>query len=138
MDGNTALITKGADLAASKGILVVNSAGNSGNNSWKFIGAPADGDSVLAVGAVDTLKQMAVFSSYGPSADNRIKPNVCAVGQFAAVTNFNNSVSYSNGTSFSSPIIAGAAAILWQKFPNVNNMEIFKAIQNSAHLFPMP
>ncbi|MBN8702459.1 MAG: S8 family serine peptidase [Bacteroidetes bacterium] len=138
LDGNTTRITIGADIAASKGILVVNSAGNSGSSSWFYIGAPADGDSVLAIGAVNANQQYASFSSKGPSADGRIKPNVAAKGQAATVTNFSNGISSANGTSFSSPIIAGAAASLWQANPNATNMQIFKAIEQSATNYDNP
>ena len=137
MDGNTTLITIGADMAASKGILVVNSAGNSGLSSWKYIGAPADGDSVLTVGAVRADRTLAGFSSRGPSADGRIKPNVCAQGAKSAVT-IGDTVRYMGGTSFASPILAGMAACLWQAYPELTNMDIFKSIEQSAHLYEMP
>lgn len=138
MDGNTTIITKAADLAAQKGLLVVNSAGNEGNGDWKFITAPADGDSVLAVGAVDLDGNATVFSSFGPSADGRIKPNVSALGRRVAAANFDGTLDYINGTSFSCPIIAGLAACLWEAFPNKSNMEIIKAIEQSAHLYYNP
>lgn len=138
MDGNTTVITKGADIAASKGILVVNSAGNSGNKNWRYIGAPADGDSVLTIGAVDKNGSIAVFSSVGPTSDNRLKPNVCGVGALSTVLTTAGDVAASNGTSFSSPIIAGMAACLWQAYPTKTNMEIYKAIEESAHLYNYP
>ena len=132
MDGNTTRCTIGADIAASKGILVVNSAGNSGNSSWYYIGAPADGDSVLAIGAVDANENYASFSSKGPSSDGDVKPNVSAQGQGTIVYHPDWGVITSSGTSFSSPLIAGAAAVLWQSQPNATNMQIFNAIQKSA------
>lgn len=85
LDGNTTIITKAADLAAAKGIVVVNSAGNDGSNSWKYISAPADADSILAVGAVDASGNYAAFSSIGPSYDGRVKPDVAAQGQNAII-----------------------------------------------------
>lgn len=138
MDGNTTVITRGADFAAACGILVVNSAGNSGNGAWHYIGAPADGDSVLAIGAVDKDKMKASFSSFGPSYDGRVKPNVCAQGQATVVVVPSGAPSTSNGTSFSSPVMAGAAACLWQMHPAKTNMEIKQAIEQSAHLYNAP
>ena len=100
MDGNTTLITKAADLAAQKGLLVVNSAGNEGRSSWKHITAPADGDSVLAVGAVDAALQAAEFTSFGPSADGRVKPNVSALGLRVVAAKYDGTLQLINGTSF--------------------------------------
>ena len=138
MDGNSTIITMAADLAASRGILVVNSAGNSGNNDWYYIGAPADGDSVLAIGAVNDLGDIASFSSRGPSYDGRIKPNVCAQGVSTVVSDLDSTIRVANGTSFSSPLIAGLAACLWESRPDLNNMEILNLIQQSAHLYDNP
>ena len=133
MDGNTTPITIAADLAASKGILVVNSAGNSGNNSWQYIGAPADGDSVFSIGAVNSSGSYASFSSTGPTYDGRIKPNVVAQGQGSTIISaYSGNVVSGNGTSFSSPITAGMVASLWQAFPGKKNTEIMEAIQQSA------
>ena len=138
MDGNTTIITKGADMAAKKGILVVCSAGNYGNTLWKYIGAPADGDSVFTIGAVEPDSVYASFSSTGPSFDKRIKPNVVAQGYGAVTAGLNGGISYQSGTSFSSPIIAGMCACLWQSKINHNNMEIIQAIESSANQFSNP
>ncbi len=138
MDGNTTRITRGADIAASRGMLMVNSAGNSGNSNWRYIGAPADGDSVLAVGAVNRDSIPADFSSYGPAFDGDIKPNVAAIGWGTYLWSFADSVRTGSGTSFSGPIIAGMAACLWQAFPEKNNMDIFHAIERSGHRFENP
>lgn len=138
MDGNTTRGSIGADIAASKGMLVVNSAGNSGDKPWKYIGAPADGDSVLAIGAVTDEGFIANFSSEGPSADGDVKPNVCAQGQLAAIVNSSGVVTGGNGTSFAGPILAGMAACLWQAHPEATNMEIFHAIEQSAHKYDFP
>lgn len=133
MDGNTTPITRAADMAAKKGMIVVNSAGNSGMSPWHYISAPADGDSVMAVGAVDNDSVVAPFSSYGPAADGDIKPNVAAVGWRTVTWSFeDDTIRLGNGTSYSSPIIAGMAACLWQAFPNKGNMDIFYAIQQHA------
>ncbi len=136
LDGNTALITKAADMAASKGVLVVNSAGNEGNGSWRYVTAPADGDSVLAVGAVDYNRVKMGFSSFGPTVDGRVKPNVMAWGGQTAYLNASGEVERGNGTSYASPVIAGMAACLMQANPNKSNMEIFAAIERSCdHYF---
>lgn len=138
LNGNTTPITIGADVAASKGILVINSAGNSGGDAWRFIGAPADGDSVLTIGAVNSERAYASFSSRGPTADGRIKPNVCAMGQQSVLVVSSGEIARSNGTSFSSPILAGMAACLWQAHPTASAMEIFKAIEQSADQYENP
>lgn len=132
MDGNTTVVTRGADMAASKGILVINSAGNSGSSSWYYIGAPADGDSVFAIGAVDSTRSYVSFSSKGPSSDGQIKPNVAAQGAGVVVASAFSGIQRSSGTSFSSPIIAGTSACLWQAFPDLTNVEIMRAIEKSA------
>ncbi len=138
MDGNTTVITRGADMAAAKGILVVNSAGNSAGSPWQYIGAPADGDSVFSIGAVDNNGTYAPFSSTGPTADGRIKPNVAATGWGTAVSDGANGVTFGSGTSFSSPIIAGMSACLWQAMPEKTNMEIQQAIMQSASQYTNP
>lgn len=132
MDGKTAISTRGVTIAASKGIIVVSSAGNSGNSGWKYITAPADADSILTVGAVNANGNLASFSSRGPTFDKRLKPNVVAQGQSAIFASVSGGITSGNGTSFSSPIMAGAVACLWQAYPNKTNMEIIDAVQRSA------
>ena len=132
MNGNTTPVTRAADLAASRGILVVNSAGNSGGGSWQYIGAPADGDSVFSIGAVDALGMYAYFSSTGPTSDGRMKPNVMAQGLGAAVISGGGNVSHGSGTSFSSPIMAGALACLWQSAPSFTAEQIRIAVRRTA------
>jgi subtilisin family serine protease len=111
MDGKTTFITRGAEIGASRGMILVNSAGNSGNESWKYIGAPADAPSVISVGAVNSNKSISSFSSFGPTADGRIKPEITAQGGAVWVVNFSSGVPVtSSGTSFSSPIMAGLIA----------------------------
>jgi serine protease AprX len=138
MDGNTTRCTIAADIASSKGILVVNSAGNSGNNPWHYITAPSDGDSVLCVGAVNADRHHAAFSSYGPSSDGRVKPNVCAMGFACVIADLDSTIRTGNGTSFSSPITAGLATCLMQAFPERSNMDILHAIEQSAHSYYTP
>jgi hypothetical protein len=132
LNGDKTIAARGADMAARKGILVVASAGNSGNESWKYINTPADGDSVLAVGAVDASGAVAAFSSYGPAADGRIKPEVASVGVSTILQGANGAVASGNGTSFSAPNIAGLAACLWQGFREATNMEVIAALQQSG------
>ncbi len=138
LDGNTTVVARAADMAASKGILVVTSAGNYGNKDWVHIGSPSDGDSVLAVGAVDEFKNLAPFSSIGPTADGRLKPNIVAQGVRTAFIDIDGSFTYVNGTTFSSPLIAGLAACLWQNNPQLNNMQIIESIENSGSYASMP
>ncbi len=138
IDGNTAISTQAADFAARKGMIVVNSAGNQGNSFWHFISAPADADSVLAVGAVDAQMQVTTFSSRGPSFDGRVKPNVAAQGRDAVIINGSGNISTGNGTSFASPITAGLVACLWQAFPEKSGAEIIADIQESASHFSQP
>lgn len=133
MDGNTAPVTKGADRAMSRGMIVVNSAGNDGNSAtWPWVGAPADGDSVFSIGSVNAQGQYSNFSSIGPTADGRLKPNVTAQGSQTVLASINGGTSTSSGTSFSSPIIAGMTACLWQVDPTMRNMDVLNAIQMSA------
>ncbi len=138
MDGNTTRCTIAADIAAEKGILVVNSAGNSGNNSWHYLTAPSDGDSVLCVGAVDANMHHAFFSSYGPSSDSDVKPDVVTMGQATVYAALDSTINTGNGTSFSSPIMAGMAACLMQAFPDKSNMDILHAIRESASRYHSP
>ena len=132
LDGRTTLITRAATVAARVGILVVNSAGNAGSQPWRYVLAPADADSILAVGAVDTLLQRAAFSSVGPTADGRLKPNVSAVGRQAAVVNPNGVITYGNGTSLSAPSVAGLAAGFWQSSPALTAQQVLAYLQQAG------
>ncbi|CAG0972784.1 MAG: S8 family serine peptidase [Bacteroidetes bacterium] len=138
LDGNTCRISVASDFAVSKGMFAVCSAGNSGASVWYHIGAPADADSALTVGAVDAGGVITNFSSRGPSADGDIKPNVCAQGRDAIVSSMGGGIQTANGTSFSSPITCGAVACLWQANPTMTNMEIYDAIIKSAHKYNFP
>ena len=138
LNGDITVSARAADLAAARGILVVNSAGNSGNDYWKRIVTPADADSVLAVGAVDLSGMPGSFSSYGPSADGRVKPDVASVGVSALIQNTAGGVLPANGTSYSGPKMAGLAACLWQAFPDVNNMRILRALRESGNRYGDP
>ena len=139
MDGKTALSTRAADLASERGIVVVISAGNSGNDaSWQVITAPADADSVLAIGAVTRTGNYASFSSRGNSADGRTKPDVVAVGSGTALCNTFGFDSTSNGTSFSAPLVAGLVAGFWQANPHLTAQEVTRCIRKSGHQFASP
>lgn len=132
MNGHTTMAAIGADMAARKGILVVNAAGNEGTNAWHYIVTPADGDSVMAVGAVTTAGVAATFSSYGPSSDGQVKPNVASVGQGTVVEGAGNAPVTGNGTSFACPNMAGLTTCLWEGFPEFNNMKIIYALQQAG------
>ncbi|QXP62388.1 S8 family serine peptidase [Polaribacter sp. HaHaR_3_91] len=115
MDGKTTFISRGAEIGASRGLLLVNAVGNDGTNSWKYMGAPADAPSVISVGAVNSSGNIASFSSFGPTSDGRIKPEILAKGASAAIINYSTgAITTSSGTSFSSPIMAGLIACLNQ------------------------
>jgi serine protease AprX len=133
LDGNTAVTTIAADLAAGRGLLVINSAGNS-RSTTGTIGAPADGDSVLTVGAVDIDGLVTYFSSPGPSFDGRIKPEVAALGFANVVADPTNDYAYLNasGTSFSCPLTAGVVALMLERVPQLTPMQIIEALQQTA------
>ncbi len=133
MDGDKTIAARGADLAAKKGLLVVSAAGNEGASGWKFITTPADGDSVLAVGAVNAKGAVALFSSYGPSADGQVKPDVASVGVSTIIQATDNTIAAGNGTSFACPNMAGLVTCLWQGFPEYDNMKIINALRRSGN-----
>jgi len=135
MDGKTAFVSRAAQIAVSKGILVVSSAGNEGENTWKRIAAPGDAEGVLTVGGIDPSTGIHIgFSSYGPSWDRRLKPEVCAYGK--AVVAGKNGLEISEGTSFSSPLVAGFAACIKQRYPLMTNTELKAFICSSGDLWP--
>lgn len=139
LDGQTTRIAIGAGIAAEKGMLIVVSAGNYYTQSWHYIGSPADAFGILAVGGITSDSTHSSFSSAGPSADGRVKPEVVARGTAAvSVSTGNNGVSNVNGTSFSAPIISGISACLWQAFPTATSKQIREATIQSAHLYMDP
>ena len=139
MNGQTTRCSRAANIAAEKGMLVIVAAGNEGNKAWHYISAPADADNILTVGAVNIHDSIAAFSSWGPTADGRVKPEVCATGSQTALINpLNNSVIYGNGTSFACPIIASMAACIWSAMPHATNIEIRERIIQSADRYNLP
>lgn len=139
MNGKTTPVSRAAAAAASKGMIVCNSAGNEGASNWNYIIAPADADSIISVGAVDNQMNYSWFSSNGPTSDGRVKPTVAAQGQGTFVADLsNNGVFAGNGTSFSSPVIAGMMACLWQCNPNASNLQVIQALKQSASQFSNP
>ncbi|MFM9983891.1 MAG: S8 family serine peptidase [Flavobacteriales bacterium] len=135
MNGRRSMISRAASMAVSKGILVVNSAGNEGDKKWEVIAAPADADSILTIGGIDPWSGIhADFSSYGPTADNRLKPNLCAFGY--AITADHNRTTINSGTSFSSPLVAGFAACIKQMHPEWRVKQVMAELQKSGSLYP--
>jgi subtilisin family serine protease len=114
MNGQVSRASRAATMAAQKGILVCNSQGNSGTTAWKYLGAPADADGILAVGAVTSSGLVSSFSSSGPASDGRVKPDVTARGTTTALVSTAGTAVFGNGTSFSSPVVAGLAACFLQ------------------------
>lgn len=132
LDGSTTRLSIATTIAARKGMLVCVAAGNEAQSDWHKICVPADADSILSIGAVTATGEMSTFSSYGPSADGRVKPDVCAQGVQTALIAPDGTVVQSNGTSFAAPTIAGLAASLWSALPNENAMQIRQRIIHSA------
>lgn len=138
LDGKVSRASQAASIAVSKGMIVCNSAGNEGSKKWRHLGTPADADGILTVGAVDAKGRIANFSSHGPAADGRVKPDVCAVGLGCFVSSAKGFIHYSAGTSFSSPILSGMVACLWEAFPEKSNVEIMDAVRRSADRYNTP
>lgn len=138
MTGNAAFASRGANIAFSRGIVVVASAGNEGNSSEPHVGVPAEANKVLAIGAVRSNRVRAGFSSVGPTFDGRIKPNVMAQGQASVLSDTAGNVVTANGTSFSGPIMAGMIASFWSAFPSLTQQQVVDFVQQSADRFDTP
>lgn len=129
LNGRTAIASRGAAIAATKGMIVCNSAGNEGNDWWHYIGVPADAPGLIAVGAVDFDGQRAAFSSFGPTTDGRIKPDLVAPGeQVVTAGGLGVQLGLSSGTSLASPMLVGALAALWSAYPEKTAAEILDAV----------
>lgn len=138
LDGRTAISTRAATVAARVGMIVVNSIGNDGRRTGPSLLAPSDADSILTAGAVDSLRNYAALSSKGPSADNRIKPNLATQGLQAAIIGENGQPGRGNGTSFSCPILAGMVAGFWQANPTLTAQQVISFLQRSGSQFTAP
>lgn len=138
MDGESILMSRAASLLASRGIILSNSAGNEGNSSWYRITAPSDAKDIICVGAVDSLGNIASFSSRGPSFDGRVKPELSAMGRATGVQYGNGNLARGSGTSFSAPVITGSVASLWQAYPEMPARELIQIIRNTGDRFDNP
>lgn len=138
LDGKTALISRQASMIADKGMIAVISAGNDGRASWKKIGVPADAYNILTVGAVDVNGNLATFSSVGNTADGRIKPDVSVMGSNCAIMKTNGELGFGSGTSFSSPLLCGLVACLWQSCPQLTAKQIINIVQKSGDRADFP
>lgn len=132
MNGRTAITTQAARIATQKGLLVITSAGNEGNSPWRYITAPADADSIIAVGAINSSGQIAPFSSRGPTADHRIKPDLVALGWGTYIVGLSGTVQQASGTSFAAPLITSLAACIWQSAPELPGWYVREALLQSG------
>jgi subtilisin family serine protease len=132
-DGKTAINSRTASMIASKGMILVNSAGNEGLKTWKRINFPADARDIIAVAALSSDSVNARFSSVGPSFDGRVKPDVAAQGNMSTVIDGTGVITTANGTSFAAPITCGMVACLWQALPQKTSYEIMNLIRQAGH-----
>jgi subtilisin family serine protease len=137
LDGKAVPASRAANLAASRGLLLFNSAGNEGNNTWKKITFPADAENVITVGSVVSDSSLSYFSSRGYTADGRIKPDLAAMGSSVRLA-ISTGITTGSGTSFATPILAGLGACLWQAFPNLTAMEMLELLRKSGDIFQHP
>ena len=138
LDGGTALISRTASMLAGKGIILINSAGNLGMGPWKKITFPADANDILTVGAVNFDRKVAPFCGVGPTQDGRVKPDVMALGSPASLISGRGSVIRDMGTSFSTPVVAGLVACLWQALPNKTALEIINLVRQTSSQYQQP
>ena len=132
LDGKTTFISRAASMLADKGVVLVCSAGNSGDDVWKLITPPADADNVITVGALNRQLVNANFSSLGPSYDGRIKPDIMAIGNPSYLMYGEGEIIRANGTSFSSPTACGMVACLWQALPHLTARELIDVVRRSG------
>jgi serine protease AprX len=138
MDGKTALCTRAAQIATETGMVVVTAAGNEGSDPWHYLSAPSDAPSVLAIGAVNQAGQPAAFSSFGPSADGRIKPDLAARGQGTVIGSPGGQILTGSGTSFATPLVAGLVAGFWQANPRLTATVVTAMLRQSGSQFSNP
>ncbi len=138
LNGKTTLVTRAAQWASEVGMVVLVAAGNDGGSAWRYIGAPADAPGVLAIGAVDRSGIKASFSSFGPSADGRIKPDLAAWGVSTVIGKPDNTITTGNGTSYATPLVAGLAAGLWQVYPKLTAVQVVDILRRSGSQYATP
>ena len=138
LDGKTALSTRAAQIAAETGMVIVVAAGNEGSSAWRYLSAPSDAQLVLAIGAVNQTGQRAGFSSLGPSADGRVKPDLAARGQGTVIGSPGGQILMGNGTSFAAPLVAGLAAGFWQAHPRLTAAQVTAVLRRSGSQFGNP
>ena len=138
MDGRSTFCSRAASLLAEKGIILCNSAGNEGDDPWYRITAPSDATDIICVGAVDSLGNIAKFSSRGPSFDGRVKPELVAMGRSTGIQYINGGLARGSGTSFSAPVMTGSVASLWQAYPEIPAREMIQIIRNTGDRFNNP
>lgn len=133
LNGQTSPASVAADLAFDRGMIIVTSAGNSGGDDWKYVGTPADSKKIFAIGALNDDDSRAYFSSFGPTADGRIKPDVSGPGVSIPAVAINGSgLRGASGTSLSSPLVAALVTCLWQAFPEATNAQVLEAVKMTA------
>lgn len=138
LTGNKSFISRGANTAFDKGMLIAGSAGNEGNKEWGKITMPGDSKKMLTIGAVALDSTVATFSSHGPTLDGRIKPDLVSIGTMTATVGQNGLIEYTNGTSFSSPFLTGLIGSLWSINPKLNRNELIDIVKKSAHQYQYP
>ncbi|MEO0788726.1 MAG: S8 family serine peptidase, partial [Bacteroidota bacterium] len=140
MNGKVSPASIAADRAFERGLLVVTSAGNSGSpgDDWHYISAPADAEHIFSIGAMGKTDSRAYFSSYGPTSDGRVKPDVSGPGTNIPSVGISGGIRPANGTSLSSPLVCALTTCLWQAFPEATNQQIVDAIRQSASLAEAP
>lgn len=138
LDGQTALISQVARIAADKGLLLFCSAGNEGNSSWGKITFPADASGIVSVGSVTDSRKRSSFSSLGWTVDERVKPDMVAMGTGCCVMGPDGDIDYANGTSFATPVLAGLGICLWQALPQLTNQELIALMQQYSHRYKHP
>ncbi len=142
MNGTVSRASRAATIASQKGIIICNSAGNEGNKSWHYISSPADAAGIVSVGAVTATGESSLFSSFGPTADRRLKPDISAMGTGTSYINTSGSITSGSGTSYASPIMTGMFSCFLQyakeKISSYTVTSLIDAVKRSAHLYPFP